>query len=69
MLKYKEVIQRIKKACIICNEVNNNGIIIKENCICEKCISNIVNSDVNDDNYDFIVEKIKKYLVKPNIIR
>lgn len=48
------------KRCIVCREALSDGIIINGNFICSCCESKIVNSDANDDFYDYYVDSIKK---------
>ena len=51
--------------CIICRKPLNNGIIINSKGICKSCEERMLNMDVENDLYIYMVKRIKNSLVKP----
>lgn len=53
-----------KKECLICNNKSNDyGLEILNKFICSKCVTNINNLDVNDEEYEVIKNKFKNLLI------
>lgn len=60
----KDIKSENQKTCILCGKVSSNdGIIIKNNHICENCIGEIMLITADDIRYEEIKEKIKDALV------
>lgn len=47
------------KSCFICGDSNCDGIIVNGEMICRKCEKEIVNTKVEDNNYEAYKDKIK----------
>lgn len=53
-------------ACIICNKVKSEGILIVSEFICEDCEVEIVATDVQDEKYPFFIHQMKQIWVQKN---
>lgn len=49
-----------KKICIMCGNESENGIMIMENFICDKCERNIVKEEISSKDYEYFKEQIKE---------
>ena len=49
----------LTKKCFICGQTNSDGIIINGEMICKKCEEKIVNTKVDDSDYDKLKNSIK----------
>ncbi|AOR95571.1 CsfB protein [Clostridium butyricum] len=47
------------KKCFICGQINCDGIIINGEMICRNCEEKIVNTKVDDSDYDELKDSIK----------
>ena len=47
------------KKCFICGQINCDGIIINGEMICRNCEEKIVNTKVDDSDYDKLKDSIK----------
>lgn len=50
------------KSCFICGDTHCDGIIINGEMICRQCEEKIVNTKVEDSNYDELKDSIKVIL-------
>ena len=63
MIKSKEIINEDKKYCKICGKpYYNDGIILINSAICQRCMEEITAIDCNDLKYENIKDKIKNLL-------
>lgn len=49
----------LTKKCFICGQTNSDGIIINGEMICRNCEEKIVNTKVDDSDYDKLKNSIK----------
>lgn len=49
----------LTKKCFICGQTNSDGIIINGEMICKRCEEKIVNTKVDDSDYDKLKNSIK----------
>lgn len=54
----------IHGTCIICEEEKENGIYICNQLICQSCQKKLVETDVDDANYDLLVQQLRKLSVQ-----
>lgn len=63
MIKSKEIISEEKKYCKICGkQYYNDGIILINNAICQRCVDEITTIDCSNLKYENIKDKIKSIL-------
>lgn len=51
--------ENLIKKCFICGQINCDGIIINGEMICKQCEEKIVNTKVEDSDYDELKDSIK----------
>lgn len=51
--------ENLIKKCFICGQINCDGIIINGEMICRQCEEKIVNTKVEDPEYDEVKDSIK----------
>lgn len=56
--------ENVKKACIVCGEPKEEGIMIVTEFICNFCESTIVQTNVEDERYPFFVKQMRQLWVK-----
>lgn len=52
-------VEKLIKKCFICGQINCDGIIINGEMICRQCEERIVNTKVEDSDYDELKDSIK----------
>jgi hypothetical protein len=58
--------EEIRKSCIICGEVKEEGIRIVSEFICEACEAEMVHTDVKDEKYPFFIHQLRQIWVQKN---
>ncbi|ATD53895.1 sigma factor G inhibitor Gin [Clostridium chauvoei] len=62
-IKFKGIqIHESEKVCFICRNQQEDGIIVGKSLICKSCQDKIVNTNIDNKQYDFYKDKIKKAL-------
>lgn len=56
----------VNETCIICEEKKTSGIYICNQLICNSCQKEIVETEVEDIRYNYLVEKLKKLSLNIN---
>lgn len=56
----------VNEICIICEEKKATGIYICNQLICDSCQKEIVDTEVEDVRYKYLVEKLKKLSLSIN---
>ncbi len=56
----------VNDTCIICDEKKDSGIYICNQLICDSCQREIVETDVEEANYDRLIQKLKKLSINLN---
>ncbi len=56
--------QHYQQFCVMCGEQKENGIYIHSGFICDQCESEIVKTEVTDEKYNYIVQRLKKLWLK-----
>lgn len=54
--------ESLNKSCFVCGDTDCDGIIINGEMICRQCEEKIVNTKVEDSNYDELKDSIKVIL-------
>lgn len=62
MIKNKEIILKKKRYCKVCGEAHYDGIMIIKSFICEGCVNSIINDEFDDNQYEYMKDKIKDIL-------
>lgn len=57
--KGEVIVENLIKKCFICGQINCDGIIINGEMICKQCEQKIVNTKVEDSDYDELKDSIK----------
>lgn len=53
------IVENLIKRCFICGQIDCDGIIINGEMICRECEEKIVNTKVEDSDYDELKDSIK----------
>ncbi len=52
--------------CIICEQPKSEGIMICDELICDECESEMVQTDVKDEKYDFFIHQMRQIWYQKN---
>ncbi|WP_100405910.1 sigma factor G inhibitor Gin [Bacillus solitudinis] len=58
-----EVIQvQLVKTCIVCERAKSEGIELLDSFICRDCETDVINTETQDESYNFYVNQLKKIM-------